>query len=492
MKLLRSPLPAAATGVVLLCFGVGVASALAPRQEAPFPHEDHAGLFPVCAGCHQGVENGDVEAMYPAPSQCAGCHDGSDLRRVTWAGPSDRVSNVRFAHGDHALELSAAGDPVTSCVSCHADASVGRMAVTDATQLETCWGCHAHQRDDHFADTPAAECASCHVPLAESRFPIERIAALSAPADHDDPDFLASSHGVAVAGDGEGGTRGVDAAARCATCHTSDRCVACHVDPGLTEIGAIPAAPVDMDQPEWASAYPTPASHETISFQATHAPEGSSGTAECATCHTSNDCLSCHVEPAPGPVETLLSRSESRAPGVHLEVTPPETHASAFFLSSHSNLAAADPGTCAACHTDTYCAQCHDGPADGGYHPTSFVSQHAADAWGRSSECASCHSTAAFCRECHQESGLVSQGRLEAGYHDAEPLWLLRHGGAARQSLESCASCHQQNDCVQCHGVLGAHRITPHTADFDAEAAWAQSPRTCIACHTSNPLGGGG
>ncbi len=160
-------------------------------------------------------------------------------------------------------------------------------------------------------------------------------------------------------------------------------------------------------------------------------------------------------------------------------------------MSAHSNLAATDPGNCATCHTETYCVACHDGPADGGYHPPSFVARHQADAWGRSSECATCHSTAAFCRECHEASGLGSRGRLEAGYHDAEPLWLIRHGGAARQNLESCASCHQQNDCVQCHGVLGSYQISPHTADFDAEAAWVRSPRTCIACHTSNPIGGG-
>jgi hypothetical protein len=482
MNPLRSPLRAIGTGAALLVLGLGFVSALAARQEAPFPHQDHAGLFPVCAGCHRGVETGDIAAMYPDPGQCSGCHDGSDLQRVTWTGPSDEASNVRFTHTDHATELRSAGDPAASCESCHADASVSRMAVTDATRLETCWGCHAHERDDHFADAPAAECATCHVPLASTGFSVDRLEALPLPADHEAPAFLAAGHGAAVAAD----------AARCATCHTSDRCVACHVDPGLEAIASIPAGPADMEQPDWSSAYPTPGSHESIAFQAMHAPEGAEGVGECTTCHTSNDCLSCHVEPAPKPIDALLSRSESRAPGVHLEVTAPDTHASTFFLSSHANLAAADPGTCATCHTDTYCAQCHDGPADGGYHPTSFVSQHGADAWRRSTECATCHSTAAFCRECHEESGLGSQGRLEAGYHDAEPLWLLRHGGAARQSLESCASCHQQNDCVQCHGVLGAYRVSPHTADFDAEAAWAQSPRTCIACHTSNPLGGGG
>jgi hypothetical protein len=69
-------------------------------------------------------------------------------------------------------------------------------------------------------------------------------------------------------------------------------------------------------------------------------------------------------------------------------------------------------------------------------------------------------------------------------------MWLLRHGQAARQNLESCTTCHKQNDCTQCHGVLGAFKISPHARNFDAERAWAQSPRTCLACHIRNPLEG--
>ena len=361
------------------------------------------------------------------------------------------------------------------------------MSVDGAEELESCWGCHAHERDDHYdglvadAVAEAAVCTACHVPLARSGFDRSRLEGLPSPADHDDADYLLLGHGA-------------DATAyiaRCATCHTEDRCVACHVDAGLDEIRAIPAAPREMDQPEWSHEYPTPGTHLVDAFDVAHAP-GDEGAAECSTCHTSDDCLSCHIEPAPQPVDDLPGRTAVQAPGAYLHVEAPESHMTAFFMDAHSNLAAASPTTCASCHTETYCAECHDGPADGGYHPPAFVARHAGDAYGRAEECASCHSTAAFCRECHEDGGLGSTGRLGAGYHDAEPLWLLRHGGPARQSLESCASCHQQTDCVQCHGVLGAFQVSPHTEDFDAERAWARSPRTCIACHISNPIGGGG
>jgi hypothetical protein len=465
--------------------GLLLAGAAHGQEEAPFPHEDHQGLFPVCSGCHQDMTGVDRTAHYPPASQCTGCHDGVDLDLVSWESPSERVSNVVFDHGAHALDLADAGDPAATCESCHSG-DTGRMSVDGAERLETCWSCHAHEREEHFgpesaaagAEASSASCEACHVPLASSGFGRERIEALEAPEGHEGDAFLLEGH-AASAGDDVG---------RCATCHTSDRCASCHVSVDQPEIEAIPAAPPTMELPMWEASYPVPKSHETIRFDMAHKP-GGEGAAECSTCHTSNDCLSCHVEPGPPVLAELPARSDVRAPGVHLDVEAPESHEALFFMSSHANLAAAEPTSCATCHTETYCVDCHDGPSDGGYHAPSFVARHAADAWGRDQECATCHSTAAFCRECHVDSGLGSRGRLGPGYHDAEPVWLLRHGGPARQNLESCASCHQQKDCVQCHGVLGAFVVSPHTSDFDAEAAWRKSPRTCIACHTSNPVG---
>ena len=472
-------------------------AAMAAMQETRFPHEEHQGLFPVCSGCHQGVESGDLDALYPPPSQCAGCHDGVDQEEVAWTGPGTRVSNVEFDHVEHRAELVAAGDPVVTCEGCHSDPQGGRMSVDDAEQLDTCWSCHAHARPDHFAaistgapgppgePVATSACEACHLPLAESGFGRARLQALPRPAGHDDPTFLA---GPGVAGHADGVRQDL---ARCATCHTQDRCVACHVSPAVDEILAMPAAPPAMDQPEWGSEYPRPATHGAAEWLTTHAP-GTDGPLECSTCHTSDDCASCHLEPMPDVVAALPARAETRAPGTMLQTHAPATHRSPFFTTTHATLAAAEPSTCSTCHTETYCVDCHDGPPGGGYHEPRFVARHQAEAFGRAEECATCHSTAAFCRECHQESGLGSTGRLGAGYHDAEPLWLLRHGQAARQSLESCASCHQQRDCVQCHGALGAFKVSPHTEDFDAAAAWARSPRTCLACHISNPLGGVG
>ena len=106
------------------------------------------------------------------------------------------------------------------------------MAVSDSIQLETCWGCHAHQATQHQVD---AQCSTCHVPLAETSFDLARIESIPEPSDHEAPSFLETDHGRLVQQD----------ASRCATCHTRQRCVACHVDTNREAIAAFPPAPGD-------------------------------------------------------------------------------------------------------------------------------------------------------------------------------------------------------------------------------------------------------
>ena len=467
-------------GTLLACAagGLGGLAITLGGQETPgFPHETHQGLFPLCTGCHEGVPLGDVSDYYPEPGSCSGCHDGVREVRVSWSGASEEVDNVTFDHREHDQELAAAGDPAQECASCHIPQGGGRLAVADEVQLETCWSCHAHEATEHQVD---AECATCHVPLAETRFDLARIQSLPVPADHEDGAFLASDHGRLVQED----------VARCATCHTQERCVTCHVDVERDAIAAVPAAPPGMELPPATAHYNVPASHAASDWLTTHGA-GASRDA-CATCHTANDCASCHARPLPEAIRALPPRDEVAAPGVRIVARAPESHARMFFMEAHGTLAAAGDASCATCHEESFCVSCHDGPPGGGYHPASFLSRHTASAFGRDAECTNCHNTQAFCRECHVEVGLVPAGggRLGPGYHDDGPLWLLRHGQGARQNLESCASCHRQVDCTQCHGVLGAFKVNPHSAAFDAERAWSRSPRTCLACHVGNPLNG--
>lgn len=447
------------------------------EQEDPFPHARHQGLFPLCTGCHEGIPSGDRAEWYPEPDACAGCHNGVERERVAWSEPSELPDNVDFDHVVHADELRGAGDPEQACASCHIEPSGGRMEVADDIQLETCWSCHAHETDEHY-DVDAS-CETCHVPLASTSFSRARIESLPEPGSHGVDDFVLEAHGDLAPGRTD----------VCATCHTRDRCSACHVDEDVEEIQALPPAPPTMSLPTMTATYPEPPSHLDDLWLEGHQQQAAVG--ECSTCHTSNDCRTCHISEVPDLVAQLPSRETAVAPGVMLESVTPESHRSAFFMQAHPVLASADQAVCQTCHVERFCVACHEAEPGGGYHPANFMVRHAGDAYGRDYECSNCHEPRVFCRECHADLGLAGLRRAAAGYHDATPLWLLQHGQAARQNIESCASCHRQVDCTRCHSVLGAFKVSPHTSAFDADRAWTQSARTCLACHVGNPLNGG-
>ena len=478
----RSPRgPSLAAGAVgaLLALAVLAAGAdsLGALQQSSgtFPHVEHEGLFPLCTGCHEGIRTTDRAAYYPAPEACGRCHDGVELSTVEWSPPEREPGNLRFEHAEHARGLEREGDAAQDCTACHTPPGAGRMEVSEDVQLGTCFGCHEHQANEHLVD---ARCRRCHTPLARSGLSLMAIEALPTPADHEDDAFVPTGHGAAA-----------DAsAARCATCHTADRCSACHVDADREEIQALGFAPEGMELGVMTAYYPEPATHADDGWLDEHGARASRDA--CATCHTRDDCSACHMEPLPTVAAGLPTRAQSLAPGAYVEGRAPGSHESLFFLDVHSALAATDPGNCSTCHEDSFCVSCHEGPSDGGYHPPDFVARHPATAFGRETECASCHSAEAFCRECHAQSGLTGFGRLGPGYHSAGAFWLIRHGQAARQGLESCVSCHKQTDCTQCHGLAGAFKVSPHGEDFDARSAWERSPRTCIACHLRNPLNG--
>ena len=189
-------------------------------------------------------------------------------------------------------------------------------------------------------------------------------------------------------------------------------------------------------------------------------------------------------------------------------------------------LAATALTSCTNCHTREMCSECHDRAAladiaaadaprapaptpvadtvervrravdpETRFHPATFLLRHSTSAYGRRLECANCHDVRVFCRDCHIQGGLATTGgtgRLRTAFHDAEPLWLLRHARAARQGLESCTACHSQRDCLQCHSTIGAFRINPHGDGFDARRAQDRNPVICFACHLADPLARGG
>jgi hypothetical protein len=80
---------------------------------------------------------------------------------------------------------------------------------------------------------------------------------------------------------------------------------------------------------------------------------------------------------------------------------------------------------------------------------------------------------------------------MSAAFHNGQATWILSHGQAARTGMESCASCHRQNDCVRCHSATGGWGVNPHRAGFQASALGARNSASCRWCHLGALPGGG-
>ncbi|MDB4910283.1 MAG: cytochrome c family protein, partial [Gemmatimonadetes bacterium] len=285
--------------------------------------------------------------------------------------------------------------------------------------------------------------------------------------------------------------------------------------------------------------YPVPSSHHSPSFAQSHGALASSSTATCANCHAQASCQTCHLGSMGARVIGKLPRPVSgSAAGVRLEGADPSNGESppraeglapqsdgrrdAFaasvrqqdtaiqrrtvaltdtqrarrvfvhppgFARAHGPAAASGQLNCAGCHQQRFCTSCHQGEGERRYHPFNFVSRHASTAYARETSCTSCHNTETFCRACHEKSGIAgaSTSRRLGAAHGAQPLWLLQHGQAARQGLQSCAGCHQQTDCLRCHSTV-TQRVNPHGPDFDAPRMAARNKIVCQYCHLGDPL----
>ena len=476
--------------VVILAVTASLQGQTTTGGNAAFPHERHAKLFLMCSSCHSGIPTADRARSFPPVALCANCHDGTVQPRVSWAPPAARGAGLLvFSHPAH---LSKAKD--VACESCHAAADPKQfMNVTHAVQ-ERCIACHAHNATSHYADDNT--CSTCHRTLVSAvAMSDARVAAIPKPPSHARTDFV-SAHGAAARA----------ATANCATCHARESCQRCHVDgtraPIIRALGSdARVARLVAGKP---AVYPMPADHDANQFAVIHGKAAKVDISRCAICHARASCETCHIgDGARDVLRRLPDAREATAPGVQLRQATPEvsfvTHRAdtthkvrvhpGGFLRSHSGMARSGELQCASCHAQRFCSDCHAGEkVSRRYHPNDFVSTHAPQAYSREVDCTSCHSTEAFCRACHRQSGLAAKSNIRSTvFHNAESLWLLQHGRAARQDLTSCTTCHQQTYCMQCHSDLGS-RINPHGAGFDAARMSSKNPTLCLMCHFKNPL----
>ncbi len=472
--LLRGTLILGATGLLA---AAGARLAQAPPR---FDHGRHAKLFVNCATCHAGVEQPGGTTM-PPPASCAACHDGAVEKRVNWqprVGP--RSSNLKFDHLRHATLRRAKGDTTGTCTDCHADRGAPWMQVRPPSAPQ-CVGCHLPAARDHLS-VPDSACATCHLPLAAATtLSRERIAKFPAPSSHSAAGFmLPAGHGAQASAAG-GGSR---VAQSCATCHARDFCASCHVD--APEVSTIQALAADARSLELPHELKAPASHAAKDFEVRHGGMAGPNGATCRTCHTQESCATCHRAGPPAPSLALYAAGPGRGPGAHTVRRPPPSHGPGW-EANHGPFAAASMKSCASCHARSSCLSCHrpDAARRGSYHPASYLTRHPADAYARASSCTDCHNVGEFCQTCHAQAGLSARRALlgAGGYHDGNRQFFLGHGQAARQSLETCVSCHVERDCLTCHSVVRGRGFNPHGPGFDSERMLRKNPQLCIACH---------
>ncbi len=213
-------------------------------------------------------------------------------------------------------------------------------------------------------------------------------------------------------------------------------------------------------------------------------------------------CTSCHVH--------QVQFAEARCQTCHVDLKRwPLRPVSVFahqgdFLESHGAMARGSPATCATCHDQTKCAECHspstrpfkaeiqwpEGVLSEFIHRGDFESRHTIEASADPASCRKCHGSF-FCESCHREQHVapaVPDGlRRRPPSHQPVPQWAQGlHGIAARQNIVACAACHDQARpvCVGCHqpGGLGGN---PHPPGFASRHDAGDIARNamCRVCH---------
>ncbi len=373
-------------------------------------------------------------------------------------GPSDVIFpaqhlTIRF---NHKLHVKETGGPHLACTTCHAAAAQSestRDALTPAAS--TCDGCHLSSHDDRAnvraGEGASGQCAFCHVGYkpgdgnAVARFELPRANMV----------FNHKKHAARNIG--------------CAQCH-----------------GAV-------QELELATRDQMPRMRGCFGcHQMTDAA---------ARGQAQSDCLTCHVQAAPGApgARGIGGRMQTAFPSGSL-FPPRWLHDAAHtpdWIERHRTVAGSDSQFCSNCHQERFCVECHDGRVrPRSIHPGDYISMHPIEARQATQKCTSCHNEQSFCLGCHQRTGVSMSGppdaRMSSRFHPPKSIWSDaprkpgHHGFEAERNLNACVSCHTERDCVVCHGGQGiGGGFDPHRSGFAGGCAtqFRRNPRPCYVCH---------
>jgi len=304
----------------------------------------------------------------------------------------------------------------------------------------------------HVKDN-AIECADCHTAATSSKLSGDKLF-----ADH----------------------------ANCQTCHEdklASDCKYCHT---TEDNEPIPNPPKELifshEKHAGTLALKCESCHEGVREATTAAANHLPDMATCNSCHTeqkaSNNCESCH------------RNFTSLIPADHLTGEFKKDHA------KRTRLGAQDV-SCAVCHADQFCQDCHTGDELKSFgstrdlmtdpshwtsvkdspkplrvqrtHSLNYRYSHGIDVKSRFLDCGSCHQAQSFCAECHEAGGNVNQMKFKPATHMKAGFVTIGRGSGgglhsemARRDLETCVSCHdvQGSDpvCLTCHTENGGVR----------------------------------
>lgn len=332
----------------------------------------------------------------------------------------------------------------TTCVQCHPDATTSRSAVDNLIPTEAaCRGCHAIDRGDpDKVATPAAACVACHPGFTPGQ-PVERIYVM--------PALLKFDHGA----------------------HAKSTCESCHGDLRRVDLATTRHLPT---------------------------------MASCLACHRDGTdqrrCTTCHLASVGGLVETKFPHGEL----VPRTAVLGDAHGPRFAVD-HAQQARRGDATCSACHDRSECVDCHQGvvkPTD--FHQASYLLVHAIEAKRGRPDCSACHRAQTFCVGCHERSGIGTRGDSQFNSRDPSQQfhpsgWASPgpganlHAAVARRNITACASCHREEDCLECHSAEpAAGRISPHPRTWRGSTQCRMldrnNRRMCLRCHiTQDELG---
>lgn len=341
------------------------------RMGCDFCHDDAAAsrsaaddLMPgeaACAICHP-IDRADPGKQVPAGkpgARCTLCHPGWDGQ-----GQPPRLvvpkPNLKFSHELHVSRQ-------IRCKSCHGDLrakGVGLATRAQLPRMSLCLDCHDGKK-------AAARCTTCH--LGESgglvRTAYPQGALVPSGALHGDAhDALFRTDHARVAASDE---------AYCGNCHRRDFCVDCHD-------GA--QKPLDFHGNDYVALHPIDARRNDP---------------DCSACHRRQTfCTGCHSRTGVG---TDLESSEfvrgSADPGSSRNFHPEGWFTSlvpgAREKNHHSFDAQRNIRTCASCHREEFCLDCHSG---------GLVDPHPAG-WRGSARCeALLERSGRMCLKCHLDA----------------------------------------------------------------------------------------